>query len=117
MGASVAIDKQLLKGTIPLLVLHLLARADMYGYQLIKSLEQLSSGALKFSEGTLYPVLHSLERDGMLRAHWLVAESGRRRKYYAITDRGRRDLGSRMAEWRTFAGAIEAVLSEDADHA
>lgn len=112
-----AIDKQLLKGTIPLLVLHLLAQADMYGYQLIKSLEQLSSGAFRFSEGTLYPVLHSLERDGMLRAHWVVAESGRRRKYYAITDRGRRDLDSRMAEWRTFASTIDAVLSEDAGHA
>ena len=81
------------------------------------TLKDRSDEIIDIPEGTLYPVLHSLERDGMLRAHWLVAESGRRRKYYAITDRGRRDLGSRMAEWRTFAGAIEAVLSEDADHA
>ncbi len=110
------VDKQLLKGTIPLLVLHLLARDDLYGYQLIKSLEQVSTGVFQFSEGTLYPVLHSLERDGMLRAYWRVSEVGRKRKYYAITDRGRRELMGRTAEWRTFTGAVDAVLAEEIDH-
>lgn len=111
------IDKQLLKGTIPLLVLHLLAQADLYGYQLIKSLEQISAGVFKFSEGTLYPVLHTLERDGHLRAYWRESGTGRNRKYYAITAAGRRELGQRMDQWRTFAGAIEAVLAEELPHA
>lgn len=111
-----AVDKQLLKGTIPLLVLHLLAQADLYGYQLIKSLEQISAGVFRFSEGTLYPVLHSLERDGMLRAYWRDSNSGRKRKYYAITDRGRRELAGRTAEWHTFTGAVDAVLTEEIPH-
>lgn len=111
-----AIDKQLLKGTIPLLVLHLLSQADLYGYQLIKSMEQISSGVFRFSEGTLYPVLHSLERDGYLRAYWRDSDVGRRRKYYAITAAGRQELAARATEWRTFAGAIDAVLSEELSH-
>lgn len=109
------IDTQLLKGTIPLLSLRLLAEADLYGYQLIKTLEQLTSGVFRFSEGTLYPVLHTLERDGMLRAYWQVAESGRKRKYYTITDRGRRQLRNRTAEWRTFVGAVDAVLAKETE--
>ncbi|PFG17546.1 PadR family transcriptional regulator [Propionicimonas paludicola] len=110
------IDKQLLKGTIPLLVLHLLAQADLYGYQLIKALEQISSGAFRFSEGSLYPVLHTLDRDGMLHAYWRQAESGRQRKYYAITDRGRRELVERRSQWRNLTVAIDAVLAEELPH-
>jgi transcriptional regulator len=112
-----SVDKQLLKGTIPLLVLHLLAQADLYGYQLIKSLEQISAGVFTFSEGTLYPVLHTLERDGHLRAYWREADTGRKRKYYAITPAGRRDLARRHDQWSTFAGAIQAVLAEEVPHA
>ena len=111
-----AIDKQLLKGTIPLLVLHLISQGEMYGYQLIRSLNDASAGEFKFSEGTLYPVLHALERDGQLRAYWRVADTGRKRKYYAITAAGVRSLSRRTAGWRTFAGAIEAVLSEEIPH-
>ncbi len=111
-----AVDKQLLKGTIPLLVLQLLGQTDLYGYQLIKSLEQISAGVFRFSEGTLYPVLHTLERDGHLRAYWRDSDVGRRRKYYTITAAGRRELTARAAEWRTFAGAIDAVLGEELPH-
>jgi PadR family transcriptional regulator PadR len=111
------IDKQLLKGTIPLLVLQLLDRGELYGYQLIKSLDELSAGAFHFSEGSLYPVLHSLERDGLLNAHWQSADSGRQRKYYAITPRGRTELAARRHQWRTFASAIETVLAEEAPDA
>lgn len=110
------IDKQLLKGTIPLLVLHLLAQADLYGYQLIKALDQISSGAFRFSEGSLYPVLHTLERDGMLHAYWHQADSGRQRKYYAITERGRRELVERRSQWRSLTVAIDAVLAEELPH-
>lgn len=108
-----SIDKQLLKGTIPLLVLHLLAQADLYGYQLIKTIVQASGGVFAFSEGTLYPVLHALERDGHLRAYWRDSDTGRKRKYYAITSRGLEELSQRKTEWRTFSGAIEAVLIEE----
>jgi len=105
-----AIDKQLLKGTLPLLVLRLLERADLYGYELIKTLEEGSAGLFRFGEGSLYPVLHTLERDGQLRAYWRDSAAGRKRKYYAITDAGRRELAQRRAQWRAFAGAIDSVL-------
>lgn len=111
------VDKQLLKGTIPMLVLHLLAQADLYGYQLIKSLDQISAGVFTFSEGTLYPVLHTLERDGQLRAYWRESDTGRNRKYYAITGRGRQELAQRLDQWRTFSDAIGAVLAEELPHA
>jgi len=114
------IDKQLVKGTIPMLVLGALARAEMDGYQLIKFIEQASNGALRFSEGALYPVLHTLERDGLLDAHWIAAASGRQRKYYRITDAGRAQLRARKGEWESFATAIDLVLdakAPGADHA
>lgn len=106
-----AIDKQLLKGTLPLLVLQLLDRDDLYGYELIKTLEDASGGVFRFGEGSLYPVLHSLERDGGLRSYWRDSAAGRKRKYYAITAAGRRELAERSAEWQAFAGAIGAVLA------
>lgn len=110
-----AIDRQLLKGTLPLLVLRLLERGDLYGYELIKTLQTASGGVFRFGEGSLYPVLHSLERDGQLRSYWSGEESGRKRKYYAITAAGRRDLLDRQAQWRSLAGAIEAVLAVTAE--
>lgn len=112
-----SIDKQLLKGTIPLLVLHLLAQADLYGYQLIKAVVAASGGVFTFSEGTLYPVLHALERDGHLRAYWRDSDTGRKRKYYAITPSGRIELAQRRKGWRAFSGAIEAVLTEESHDA
>lgn len=106
----VTIDKQLLKGTLPLLVLRLLEDDDLYGYELIKTLHDASRGAFRFGEGSLYPVLHSLEREGHLRSYWSDSEVGRKRKYYAITASGRGELAERGAEWRAFAGGIDAVL-------
>ena len=106
------LDKQLLKGTIPLLVLSLLDRRDHYGYDLIKSIEAGSNGAFRFSEGTLYPVLHGLERDGRLTSVW--EETGRRkRKYYRITDKGRAELAERREQWALFTSSVTAILKGD----
>lgn len=103
------LDKQLLKGTIPLLVLSLLATKDRYGYDLIKSMEDRSDGAFRFSEGTLYPVLHGLERDGRLTSVW--EETGRRRrKYYRITEKGRAELTARREQWTLFTSSVAAIL-------
>lgn len=108
------LDKQLLKGTIPLLVLSLLSTKDRYGYDLIRSMEDSTNGAFRFSEGTLYPVLHSLERDGRLTAAW--AETGRRRrKYYRITEKGRAELAARREQWTLFTASVAAILAA-ADH-
>lgn len=103
------LDKQLLKGTIPLLVLSLLAEKDRYGYDLIKAMEDGSRGAFRFSEGTLYPVLHRLERDGRLTSAW--EEIGRRRrKYYRITGKGRAELADRREQWTLFTTSVAAIL-------
>ena len=109
------LDKQLLKGTLPTLVLSLLSGADRYGYELIKEMDRLSGGVFRFGEGSLYPVLHGLERDGALRAEWRESDAGRRRKYYTLTPVGRTELARRTAEWRTFADAIAAVLADGKD--
>ena len=111
------LDTQLLKGTLPLLVLSLLSRADLYGYQLIKEMERLSDGVFQFGEGSLYPVLHSLERDGLLRPDWREADTGRKRKYYHLTTAGREELRRREAEWRALADAVAAIIApEDLEH-
>jgi len=107
------LDTQLLKGTLPLLVLSLLSRGDLYGYQLIKEMERLSGGVFQFGEGSLYPVLHSLERDRLLQPDWREADSGRKRKYYRLTPAGREELRRRQAEWRTLADAVAAITGAE----
>jgi len=109
------LDTQLLKGTLPLLVLSLLSRGDLYGYQLIKEMERLSNGVFQFGEGSLYPVLHSLERDGLLQPDWREADSGRKRKYYRLTAAGREQLGRRETEWRTLAEAVAAIITPEVE--
>jgi DNA-binding PadR family transcriptional regulator len=107
------LDKQLIKGTIPLLILRLCAQRDMYGYQLIKAMDEGSGGVFRFSEGTLYPVLHSLEKERQLKAYWQDM-GGRKRKYYQLTDAGRAAYQHRLEQWTTFAAAIDAVLAKEA---
>ena len=78
------ISKELAKGSTGLLVLSVISKTDMYGYQIIKTLEVMSENVFSLNEGTLYPILHSLEKEGSLESYWCEAE-GRKRKYYKIT--------------------------------
>jgi DNA-binding PadR family transcriptional regulator len=105
------IGKELLKGTTGTLILSLLSKQDMYGYQLIKELERASDGTFALKEGTLYPILHSMESERWVEAYWQEAD-GRKRKYYRITDSGRQQLQEKKQEWRLFRGAVERVLGE-----
>lgn len=107
-----SIDKELLKGTIPVMVLRLISSGDRYGYEIIKLLGELSGGGLAFKEGTLYPILHALERQRFVRSYWQDA-AGRRRKYYAITAAGRDELATRIAEWTRFSGLVNHVLTTE----
>lgn len=104
-----AIDRELLKGTLPMLVLSQLAAEEQYGYQLIKNLAEGSGGVFTFKEGTLYPVLHALERDGLVSSFWDGREGGRRRRYYEITAFGMANLESRRAEWQRLVDAVAAI--------
>lgn len=105
---SPALDMR--KGSTTVLVLTLLAERPMYGYQLVKELEQRSGGYFNLKEGTLYPALHRLEKDGLVRSEWEVTDQGPARKYYHLTDKGRRSLDKSADEWGTFARKLLTVL-------
>ena len=99
-----------LLGNIEPLLLYLIFEQPMYGYQIIKELETRSQGYFKIKEGTLYPVLHRLEREGLILGQWQTLPSGRRRKYYHITNKGRSTLAERQSQWREFLTAMGLVV-------
>lgn len=98
-----------LKGHLDGLVLATLAGGPAHGYAVIDELKRRSGGAFDLPEGTVYPVLHRLEAEGLLASEWSEG-AGRRRRVYRLTRRGRSSLAGRRREWRLFVGAVEAVL-------
>ena len=94
-----------------LLVLSLLSEADMYGYQIITELDKRSEHIFEMKEGTLYPVLHGLWKEGAVECYEAQAPTGRTRKYYHLTRKGREALKTERESWRTYARGVEAVLS------
>lgn len=107
---SMKIDKELLKGSTVILILSLLDSKTMYGYEMIKEIEKRSNGVFEFKEGTLYPILHTLESNGMVEAYWNESEEGRKRKYYKITEKGINHMKEKQKEWDTFRSAVDSVL-------
>ncbi|MBQ8210771.1 MAG: PadR family transcriptional regulator [Clostridia bacterium] len=105
------ISKELAKGSTALLVLSVLSRKPMYGYQIIRTVEVMSEDVFQMNEGTLYPILHSLENEGFLTSYWSEkTESARRRKYYEITPQGLKELESQKQEWSVYSSAVAKVL-------
>ncbi len=100
------IGKDLVAASSSPLVLGILAQGESYGYAILKRVSELSAGRLQWSDGMLYPVLHRLERLGEIEGRWGRADGGRRRKYYRITELGRRRLAARKREWQ----AVDATL-------
>jgi len=94
------------------LILATLSSGPHHGYQLVLELEEKSGGAFRFRHGTLYPILHKLESDGLIRGDWLDEPSRRRRKSYQLTDAGREYLHSQIARWRTFVDSFFQVVGE-----
>lgn len=94
-----------------MLVLALLKGKEMYGYQIIEELDKRSEHVFQMKEGTLYPVLHALEKDRLVTAREAVTEQGRTRRYYAVTERGLRALEEKEKEWRSFSKAVTAILA------
>lgn len=90
-------------------VLQLLEQRDMYGYELVEALQQRTEGVLAMGQSTLYPLLYNLEAKGQIKGTWKTAESGRRRKYYAITQRGAARLASHRRQWQQLFGAMESL--------
>ncbi len=104
-------DRSLLNGSAALLVLSLLASEDMYGYQMIAQLEERSDHTFSMKEGTLYPILHNLEKEKAVTSYEKEAPTGRMRKYYHITKGGLRLLEDKKQEWTAFSQAVNAVLA------
>lgn len=109
----VKIDKELLKGSTEILILTLLKEQSMYGYQIIKELEKKSSGVFSFKEGTLYPILHSLEGKEVIESFWSEGENNRKRKYYRLTEKGKTYMKEKEDQWVIFRSAVDRVLWEE----
>lgn len=105
------VNKELSKGSIGMLLLSILSQQDMYGYQMIKELESQSKNVFTLKEGTLYPLLHTMEKNGFLEAYWQQQDNGRKRKYYTITENGREELKKQTEEWITFSNAVTQVVN------
>ena len=97
------------KGHLDLLLLGVLEEGPAHGYAVIERLRVRSTDVFDLPEGSVYPALHRLEREGFIKSDWAI-ESGRRRRTYKLTRRGRSELSRQRAEWRTFSFAITAVV-------
>lgn len=103
-------DKGLIGGSTVLLILSLLNEEDRYGLEIIRELEVRSDKTFKFKEGTLYPVLHKLENDGLVKSYSAKGDRGRARKYYEITSKGKKQLSSEKEEWGKFSKGVNKVI-------
>jgi transcriptional regulator len=106
-------DSRLLTGTVDMLIMDVLARGDSYGYQIAQTVMSQSSDYFELKEGSMYPALHRLERQKLLRAYWVESEEGRRRKYYKLTPKGRQALEEKRNEWQRFAAGVNGVLGNN----
>lgn len=110
-GLFMKISKELLKGSTTTLILSLLHSKPMYGYEIIKELESKSNGIFSFKEGTIYPILHSLEEKELIVSYWGEGNGKRKRKYYKINDQGKEFIQEKKEEWSVFKNAVDEVLS------
>jgi PadR family transcriptional regulator, regulatory protein PadR len=102
-------DSRLLSGTVDLLILDVIAHASSYGYEITQQVLGRSGGYFQLTEGSLYPALHRLERQGLVTSYWEEVE-GRRRKYYRLAPAGRKALAAKREEWNEFARGVNGVL-------
>ena len=102
------ITKDLVAASATPLVLSILVEGESYGYAIIKRVHELSQGQMQWTDGMLYPVLHRLERQGLIKARWGVSENGRRRKYYQIQAEGTKALATQQTQWRT----VHSILTQ-----
>jgi transcriptional regulator len=99
-----------LRGSLDLLVLKTLSLAPLHGWGISQRVQQISDGVLEVNQGSLYPALQRLEKDGLVTSAWGTTDHNRRARYYQITAAGRRALGAELESWRRFAAGLETVL-------
>jgi PadR family transcriptional regulator len=100
----------LMRGVAEPIVLRLLDDRPMYGYEIIKVVNERSDGAFEWKEGTLYPCLHRLEGAGLITSEWQQAPNGKDRKYYALARAGKKLLSENQAEWKAFSTAVDGLI-------
>ena len=105
-------ERSLLSGSTPMLILALLKDGDMYGYEMVSELARRSDNTFVLKDGTLYPLLHTLEKSGWVRSYTKEGPGGRERKYYSLTDIGHEHLRKKEEEWRVFSRNVDAVLGK-----
>ncbi len=104
-------ESQLLKGIAPVVVLEILSRGPMYGYELDQAIEQRSGEILTLGKGTLYPLLYNLEAKKLIRGKWQDSQSGRKRRYYSITGKGEGELARQKAQLKELTAGLNLVFS------
>jgi PadR family transcriptional regulator PadR len=109
-----SVREQMRKGTTNVVILKLLVDMGepMYGYQIIQHLERRSGGYFEFKEGLIYPRLHQMEREGLLKSRWLGEPGTRRRKVYTVTEAGCRRLDEELSHWRRFSATLNRMLGD-----
>jgi PadR family transcriptional regulator PadR len=100
----------LLQGTLDMLVLKALALEAMHGWGITERIEQWSEHVLQLGQGTLYPALYRLERQGLIKSEWKVTENSRRARYYSLTREGRKQFNDEIAQWKRMSRAVNLVL-------
>lgn len=108
-------DANLLRGTVDPIILKLVSERTMYGYEIIKVVNERTKGAFEWKEGTLYPCLHRLEGAGLIESQWHEEENGRKRKYYMITRKGLALMKDKVSEWASFSLAVNTLLLATAE--
>ena len=103
-------ERELLKGVAPVVVLEILSRGQMYGYELSQAIEKRSGNVLTLGRGTLYPLLYNLEAKGLVTAEWSDTEGKRRRRYYSITSKGTEKLASQKEQWLQLQQGVNLVF-------
>ncbi|HWE95781.1 MAG TPA: PadR family transcriptional regulator [Tepidisphaeraceae bacterium] len=105
-------DTELLKGTLSLLILSLLSRRDMYGYEIAATVHRDTDGTFTWREGSLYPNLHKLQADGLIVGEWEEKETGRKRRYYHITAKGKAALKEKLKSWNELCHGVSRILEK-----
>jgi PadR family transcriptional regulator, regulatory protein PadR len=105
-------DREFLTATVGLLILSLLRERAMYGYEILQEAGRRSARQFELKEGTIYPALHQMERAGLLSAEWREGDTGRARKYYTLTAKGRAQAKSKRKQWETISAAVQAILGD-----
>lgn len=105
-------DTELIKGTLSLLILSLLSRRRMYGYEIVATVAEETDGTFDWKAGSLYPALHKLEAGGLIEGQWEGKSGERRRKYYRPTEAGRAALAEKIASWGEISRAVGQILEK-----